>query len=685
MLCWLSMGQLLPLRAEEVPAFNLDPLVVEAARFGRDIMEIPLGVTVLGEQVLQRGHLQLTMAEGVGVVPGVFVLNPDNYAQDTRIAIRGFGARSDFGIRGIRLYLDGLPLTTPDGQGEVDSIDLGSIERLEIIRGPAAALYGAAAGGVLHLVSEEGQGPGFAETRVMVGQTGLLHLQAKMGEGAGSVRPFISLGYVERDGFRDHSETRNVRLNGNIVISVSPAHRFKVIFNWIDFPLQNDPGGLTIGEVRADRRQARDRNLLFDAGEAVRQHRLGLLYSFTGQKDTEWLATLFHSGRSFENRLPFEAGGQVAYARQFSGASLVYRRGGELDPFRLRAGIDLSAQRDDRSNFDNLSGVRGDLALRQLESVLAGGAYLFAELALPAGSTLKAGLRGDEIRFSVTDRLLGDGNDSGDLSFAAISPFLGWWVPFSTKTGGYVSYSTAFETPTTTEFDNPAGGGFNPLLRPQRSRAWEAGLRHAAEFSQVSVQVEASVFLIDEVDGLVPYELEAFPGREFYRNASRTDRMGLEFSASASIGTNWTLAGQLTLSEFHYDRFLREGSDLSGNRLPGIPRSFAGFSLRYDTETGVWAVLESRFVGSLFANDVNSVELDAYSVADLRVGWRWQVGPIECEPFLAISNLFDRRYSGNVRINAAFNRYYEPAPDRFFSFGFRLRIGPTSSKSEMGP
>lgn len=671
---WAVAGSVGPLfgTANSLPeAFDLEPMVVETTRFGVGGFESPTGISELDGADVHRGGLQVTLAESLGLTPGVFVLNPDNYAQDTRIAIRGFGARADFGIRGIRVYADGLPLTTPDGQGEVDSIDLGSTARISVIRGPAAALYGAAAGGVIHLFSEEGTGPGYAESRLTIGETGFKQLQFKGGEGGQGLRHFISLSHLERDGYRAHSETRQFRLNGNVVIQPRPGHRMKWVLNYIDFPLQNDPGGQTWAEYRAGPSLARDRNVAYDAGESVRQYRLGWIYEWAGERDAVWSATLFHANRDFANRLPFESGGQVGFGRDFSGGSVQFRKEGDV--IRVQVGMDIHVQRDARSNFDNLRGLRGPLALRQDEEVQAMGFFAYGEGELSSGGVIHGGVRADEVRFSVRDRFLLDGNDSGRITFDAVSPFLGWRQPLNVGSVLFLNVSKAFETPTTTEFDNPSGGGFNRDLRAQEAVAWEAGWRRNVALSAGSIELEVALFLIEERDGLVPYELEAFPGREFYRNAARSDRQGLELSAVASLGKRWSLSAQLTVSNFTYARYSRDGLDLAGKRLPGIPREFAAVALRHQGEKGFWAHLEGRFVGSLFADDANDTALAQYFVADLKGGWRGTAGKWEYEPFLAISNLFDQRYAANVRINAAFDRFYEGAPGRFVYLGLRLR------------
>lgn len=672
-------GSLLLGQSDEVEGFagdvfELSALTVEGSRFMLDEQTAPVATAKLDGTSIQRTNLQLTLAESLGHVPGVFVLNADNYAQDTRLAIRGFGARSGFGIRGIRLYVDGLPLTTPDGQGEVDSIDLGSTEQIEVLRGVASVLYGAAAGGVLHMQSEEGQGPGFIESRLMAGQSGLKQMQVKLGEGVGDARSLVSLAYVDRSGFRGHSGNRNFRLNGNVIITPAEHHRLKFLFNYIDYPLQNDPGGLTLAEALADPRQARARNVLFDAGESVRQDRVGLVYQLKATDSSHIDLSLFHTQRQFANRLPFESGGQVGYDRAFQGGAFRLHRAG--DWFRIQAGLEVNEQVDDRLNFDNVFGQRGALALNQAERVRATGLFAFADICPGGPLTFHAGSRYDRVGFSVKDAFLADGDDSDSLDFSAHSPFLGMQWNLNSDWHLYLNRSTSFETPTTTEFSNPNGGGFNTDLDPQTATSWEFGFRHSFASPLGKGLLALSAFRIREVDALVPYSLEDFPGRDFFRNAGQTERRGIELHGSMEIIRHWNLSFDFTLSDFKYRAFEVNGVHLQDNHLPGIPKRFAGISLDYENHDGLFFSLSSRFIGSLFADDANQVTTDAYVLTDFKIGKTFAFRNTTVEPFISVSNAFDQRHFGNIRINASFGRYYEPGPGRLVFVGVRLRFSP---------
>jgi iron complex outermembrane receptor protein len=654
---------------EEGEVFEFAPFVV---RVGEEaVPEVPHPLSAVGGETIQRGNRQVALDEALEGIPGVFVLNPHNFAQDTRIAIRGFGARADFGIRGIRLLVDGIPATSPDGQGEVDGIDLGSAGRIRVLRGPASVFYGPASGGVILIDTEQDQGMPFSSARLSLGEDGFRHLQVKAGGQAGDLGALLSLSHFRTDGHRAHSETENRRLNGKITYRSDPGKQLRLVFNVIDYPLQNDPGGLTREEAKRDPARARDRNLQYDAGESVSQQRFGIQYgqSFEGGGNLE--LTVHATRRDFANRLPFSSGGQVELDREVSGARLVLDKPfGELF---LSAGAELGYQDDDRRNFDNLEGQRGERVLDQREEVDNLGFFLYGRGTLPGGWLVSAALRYDTLTFEVTDSLLADGNDSGRIDFTEWSPMLGLSHHLGEGHLLYTNLTTSFETPTTTEFDNPEGGGFNTELDSQLARNVELGLRGRFRVKDLAWDYDLALFRIDIEDLLVPFELPGSPGREFYRNAGEGLRKGLEIAAGTRL-TDWLqVRFDYTYSDFTYENYQTPDGDFSGNRIPGIPRHFGGVSLKVDTRTGFFADWRTTFTGTFYADDANAERISPVSVSRLTLGWRWSEAAWLVEPFLRIDNLFKESYFANIRLNAFGGRHFEPAPGRRIFWGIRLR------------
>ena len=669
LLLLLTGFQVSAIEEEPAPAVELPAYSVGVLRAERSMESLPSSIALVNQTTIQDGTLQLTLNEPFQNIPGVFVLNPYNFAQDTRIAIRGFGARSDFGIRGIRLYVDGIPATTPDGQGEVDGIDLGSAERIEILRGPASSLYGAAAGGVILIETESGPPIPFAETRITAGSYGLFQTQAKAGGQWDDLSTLVSGSYLQYDGYRNHSRTEGARFNSKTEYFVQPESKLTLTVSAIDLPQQDDPGGLTLEEARSDPRQARDRNLSFDGGERVSQERVGASWNQNIGAANELIFRTYYTHRDFANKLPFENGGQVTFNRHFPGAALLFRK--EEGDFRFRTGFDLDTLQDHRKNYDNLEGTRGDLVLDQEEKVNSLGIFLAPEYSLSETLIASAGLRYDNVQFDVEDNFQSDGNDSGSRTFEQLSPMVGLTWELIPSVNLFTNIAQSFETPTTTELDNPDGGGFNSQLEPQTATNFEIGAKGSVAASPIPMRYDLAFFHIDIKNSLVPFELPESPGREFYRNAGSSKRTGFEGFLEVYPTPELSLAVSYTWSDFQYDNYQTDGESFSGNEIPGIPENFGSFVIEYRKPAGFFVRWTTRIVGSFYADDANDTLIESYTTSDLRLGFEQSFGNWTFSPFLGINNVFDESYFGNIRINAFGGRYYEPAPDRNFYGGLQ--------------
>jgi iron complex outermembrane receptor protein len=655
--------------AEEV--YVLPTYTVTATQIEEPELSVPFSVSQIDAGQLQTASTQLSLDESLQTVPGVFVLNPYNFAQDSRIAIRGFGARANFGIRGIRLLVDGIPATTPDGQGSVDGLDLGSAESMQVIRGPASALYGAASGGVILIETERGPETPFMETRWTVGDYGLVQGQLKAGGQVGKLNYLMSATTLDYEGYRANNDTENERINVKFVYELSEASSLSALINLIDFALQNDPGGLTEAEARADPRQARDRNLQYESGESVQQEQFGLIYKRRLNDSHAFELKSYYTHRDFANKLPFLGGGQVAFERDFFGGGALYRFTG--DRFKLAAGIDYDLQDDARENYDNLNGILGPLSLQQNERIESLGLFVSSSYVLTDALTLSTALRQDALEFRVDDSFLGDGDDSGERSFTETSPMAGIIWEVAPAFAVFANAATSFETPTSTELANPIGGGFNPNVGPQTATNFELGVKGLGEFASRRLRYELTAFQIDIQDALVPFELLSSPGRDFYRNAGESSRRGIEAALQFELVEHLSADLSYTWSDFTYDRFNTPSGDFSGNRLPGIPEHFGNLQINYRNDAGVFLKWNTRFTGSLYADDANAETIEAYSVSDLRFGIERTFGAWTFEPFMGINNIFDQVYNANIRINAFGGRYYEPAPERNLYGGLRVR------------
>jgi len=661
----------LPAPASEAPA-DLAPLEVRVTRSPLALADVAGSVTVLDGDDLRRGRAPASLAEALKTVPGLFVQNAGNFSQDARIALRGFGAQAAFGIRGVAIVVDGVPQTLPDGQAQVDSIDLAEVERIEILRGPASVLYGNAAGGVILITTRPAGDRAGATARQDLGEFRRRATRVALSGPVGPVGMRLTAGRFVQDGFRRHAEAEQYRAGLKLDWQPRSATRIDASAGYFEAPEELDPGSLTAQQARATPRAANPANLRFDAGESLEQWRsaVGLRHTFGAQRRHTLGLNGFAFLRDFANRLPFDGGGQVAFERRFAGVDA--RHEVELEAFdrpaRLTGGIDYRVQRDLRERFDNLQGLRGDRVLFQRERVTSLGAYLQAGVEIADGWRLNVGVRFDEVRLDVNDRRPVDGDDSGARTWREASPGAGLTWRVRDDLSLWAGFGTAFQTPTTTELANPEapadGGGFNRALGPETAHSAEFGLRWRPGLGFF----EASVFRARIDDAIASIEVPEFSGtgRDFFANAGRSTRLGAELAAGVSLPAGFELEAGYTGSDFEFDRFTTPEGDFSGNRLPGVPRHRSHFALDYQGARGVDARLALVRVGEFYADNANEAENGARSELELQVGRTWRLGDWRVRGSVGVFNLLDQRYNDNVRVNAFGGRFFEPAPERHF-------------------
>lgn len=653
----------------------LEEIVVEATRLETTLNRVPGAVSVVGIDEIQLARQQLALDEALSRVPGLFMQNRYNFAQDLRLSIRGFGARAAFGIRGVKILVDGIPETLPDGQGAVDSIDIGSASQIEVIRGPSSSLYGNASGGVVSVTSERGPEIPYASARLSTGAYAFRKIQLKSGGQTDRMDYMVSLSDTNIDGYREHNESENLQLNARLNFDLGADANLLTVFNYTDQPVSNDPGGIDAVQAAASPQSARDANVDYDSGEALEQTRVGFVYTLPLAENHELAARSYYVSRDFSTLLPFGDGGAVTIDRKFFGGGISYTYTGMLMgmPDRLIVGYDYDDLDDDRRRYFNDFGTFGALSFDQNESVRTQGVFLQNALSLSDTLELSFGLRYDEIEFGVGDRYLSDGDDSGTQTLDNVSPMLGIVAELTPNMTVYGTLSTAFETPTTTEFANPSGGGgFNPDLDPQEADNVEVGVRGAIG---QRARYDLALFAIDVKDELISYETA---GREYFVNAGKSDRTGLEFSIQGEPVDNLSYVLSYTYSDFTFDQFIdNDGNDFAGNVVPGTPEHLLFGEVSYNHPRGWFGALDFVYVDDQFADNANTAINQSYTVANLRLGFETTIGSFDVSPFIGINNVFDEIYNANLRINAfgppGLERYYEPAPDRNVYGGIELR------------
>lgn len=655
---------------------TLRTAVISATRLPASAGESALALSTLNRNILRNAQAQLSLAESLNAAPGVFTQGDANFSQDLRISIRGFGARAGFGIRGIKLLLDGIPESAPDGQGQVDNIDLAVINRVEVLRGASGGLWGNASGGVLSLETDAipaEKGQYFAETRFAAGSFGFTQLHAKAGARWNKAGVLFSLTRQQIDGYRAQSAMQTTLANAKAAWYPDSSTTLTLLLNFTDSPLAGDPGALNAEQTAADRRAANPNNVKFNAGESLTQGRAALVFEKKWREGQSLRLRSYASGRDFENRLPFQNGGQVAFRRFFAGGGGQYEWAARSAPLRLSAGFDLDRQADQRERFQNMDGERGAQNLDQTELFAGLGFYALAQWKPLHRLTASGGLRYDAVLLLVDDHFLSDGDQSGRQWYRRASPWAGLLLRLKPGLRWYANATTNFETPTLTELsNNPAGtGGFSAGLLPQRTLSVETGLRGTSG----RLEWECALFRARTRDELSPYEIPGQPGRTYYRNAGRVLRQGIELSLACFPFRGLRLLGTYAYSDFKFEQYTTPAGDFAGKRLPVLPQHSGYAELRWQHASGLFVQSGARMTGRVFADDANAAAVDRWASLNLRAGWRKHFQSMSLELFAGTDNAGDARYFNNIRPNAAAGRYYEPAAGRSWLAGVTLRFG----------
>jgi len=643
--------------------FEFKPIHVTAYPLNNTNLNVPLAVSSIGKKHFQYGQKQSALNEALLSVPGLFAMNAENFSQDLRVAIRGFGARAPFGIRGIRILVDGIPETTPDGQAQVDNIDLGFISRAEVFRGSSSALFGNASGGMINLISELPSHTSFYEAGLTAGQFGYQKVQFKTSNTIKNLSYVVHASHNQNIGYRKHSNMKNYILNGKAQLKIDPLSSIRFHVSVANSPTANDPGSLNIDQVKADPRQARDVNVKYQAGESVSQNRLSMVYERQVIPQFHFEGNLHFTNREFANKLPFKGGGQVKLSRIFWGGRLMLNNSGSLlkIPYHLSFGLEIGDQDDKRRRFDNLEGTKGDKTFDQLEQFQNIGAFIQQEWIFNKSFRATFGIRSDINKLKATDRYLNDGDGTGKQTLNNVNPLIGFVYSIRKNINLYGNYSTHFETPTLNELSNnpdpSSSGGFNPGLNPQYAKNVELGLKG---FFNENLFIEMAAFNIDALDEIIPFELPNIPGRTFYRNAGTSFRKGFEFGLNSRLSKGLQMSMAYTYSDFSYGAYQTKSGVFDGNSLPVIPKMLLYGELSYFHISGIYGMIQLQYTGDIYADDANTVKDNAYQLMHMRFGYKKYYSNLMIEPFIGLNNLFNTSYNSNIRMNAWGGRYFEP-------------------------
>lgn len=669
----------------------LPTLHVEATRTDTTYLQTPASVFRVDAPQADISS-QVNLTEVVKGIPSLQIRNRENYAQDLQLSMRGFGARSTFGVRGIRLYVDGIPATMPDGQGQTSNIDLSSLDHVEVLTGPFSSLYGNSSGGTILTSTKEGQG----KDSIELSYSGGSHDKSRAGlvlqggaKGANEPSYVISSSYFDTDGYREHSGAEKVLNNAKLSWNLDDGSKINWVTNYVKIHA-DDPQGLTHDQWNANPKQQVPFLKQFNVRKDIEQTQTGVTWSKPINDKNELYAVAYLGNRqvtqyqsipkSTQDASVNHAGGVIDFERNYYGADFRWT-GKELLPnTTVSVGVALDTMDEDRKGFENFNlvngqpsyGVKGNLRRDEDNTLWNIDPYLQASWQFLPTWRLDTGVRYSNVHYKSEDRYLSNGDDSDKTDYDKVLPSaaLSWQI--LPELMAYVSYAKGFETPTFTEMAYRPDGlsGFNFDLTASTSDTYETGLKsqnHLGDFTLAVFQTKTKDDIVSAGNS---------NGRSTFRNADKTLREGVEFAWNKKLWRDLTATASYTYLDATFDADIPASGSVaqipSGNAIPGIAKNQAYASLAWQPSHGLYGGVDVQYMDKVYVNDTNSDAAPSYSVTSANVGYAWVMGDWKVNSFARVDNLFDKNYAGSVIVNDGNGRYFEPADGRNWSAGLRV-------------
>ncbi|WP_262125212.1 TonB-dependent receptor [Acinetobacter baumannii] len=670
---------------------KLPTLHVEATRTDTGYLQTPASVFRIEAPQVDSSS-QVNVTEVVKGIPSLQIRNRENYAQDLQLSMRGFGARSTFGVRGIRLYVDGIPATMPDGQGQTSNIDLSSLDHVEVLTGPFSSLYGNSSGGTILTSTKEGQG----KDSIELSYSGGSHDKSRAGlvlqggaKGANEPSYIISSSYFDTDGYREHSGAEKVLNNAKLSWNLDDGSKINWVTNYVKIHA-DDPQGLTHDQWNANPKQQVPFLKQFNVRKDIEQTQTGVTWSKPINDKNELYAMAYLGNRqvtqyqsipkSTQDASINHAGGVIDFERNYYGADFRWT-GKELLPnTTLSVGVALDAMDEDRKGFENFNlvngqpsyGVKGNLRRDEDNTLWNIDPYLQASWQFLPTWRLDTGVRYSNVHYKSEDNYLSNGDDSGKTDYDKVLPSVALSWQILPELMAYVSYAKGFETPTFTEMAYRPDGqsGFNFDLTASTSDTYETGLKSQNQLGDFTL----AVFQTKTKDDIV--SAGNSNGRSTFRNADKTLREGVEFAWNKKLWRDLTATASYSYLDATFDADIPALGNIaqvsSGNAIPGIAKNQAYASLAWQPSHGLYGGVDVQYMDKVYVNDTNSDAAPSYSVTSANVGYAWVMGDWKVNSFARVDNLFDKKYAGSVIVNDGNSRYFEPADGRNWSAGLRV-------------
>lgn len=676
---------------QETRRVTLPTIVVTATRRPQRAFDVPASVSAVTLDSTDADRPNINPSESLDSVPGVFARDRQDYAQGEQISIRGFGARSAFGIRGVRLYVDGVPATMPDGQGDLSNFDLSSASRIEVLRGPFSALYGNSSGGVIQLFTADGTPSPEQRLGFEAGSYGMLHADVDARGSAGAFGYNAGVEHLQTPGYRKHSAARRSKGNAKLALDTRAGGKLTLLLNSVALNAL-DPQGLTLSQYDADPRQAAPSAVTYDTRKQVRQNQAGLVWQQSAGTHAQARVLVYAGSRAitqflsvpvFAQASPLSSGGVVDLSTRYGGVDARWSwNGAWLDrPLHFTLGTNWDREDQHRLGYENFVGsqlgVVGALRRNEQDDVYDFDQYAQGTWDFTNRWSLTAGVRHSKVRFGTVDAYVNAANpdDSGRVAYTATTPVAGLLFRATANWHLYASVGRGFETPTFSELAYRADGGAGMAfdLKPARSRNAEIGSKF--RWAHGAGKLDIALFRSTTRDELSVYSSAG--GRTTYQNAGSARRRGFEVNLDAPLARGW----QVHVAWTRLDARFTQVDDCTvacglapGARIPGVPRGQLYGVLQWRGSAGWHAGVNVFASGKVMVNDANSAAAPGYAVVGLDVGRVLRGHGMTLAPFLRVDNLLDRRYVGAIVVDDANGRWFEPAPGRSVLVGVRVRF-----------
>jgi len=682
---------------------NLSPVVITATKSEINSFDVPVSIDVVDKRSIQDGQAQMTLSESLIRVPGITAQSRSQFSQDPQISTRGFGSRSSFGVRGLRIYVDGIPFTMPDGIGQPGNIDLNTVKAIEVMRGPFSSLYGSSSGGVIQLLTEDApKSPLEVSAGMMFGSYGTQKETLRGSGSEGNFEYLVNYSKFETDGYRQNSAADKEQLTAKLKFNLTDSTKVTVMANWMDMNAQ-DPLGLkrtvTVAEpsafaspkavptsaILANTRVSRTNTQAgINLEQVINENNMLNLIVYGGQRDNLQYLSLASNSTT---------GRASSISRDFWGTELRWSNKGEVfsRPYSFTTGLTYGTMEDARKDISATAGVMLSEAsltnVNRRENNIAYNfdQYLQGQLGILDSVDIHAGVRHTRVNLKVEDNLVDltknfntlvnnvlvnakyrDG--SGSVSFEKTTPVIGTVWKVNPQFNLYANYGKGFETPTLIEvaYSGANGSGPNLGLKPSTSDNYEIG---AKAFVGDIARVNAAVFKTETENEIVTSQSGTYA---VYSNAGKTKREGLELSADANLPYNFSLYGAYTYLDAKFTSdYQSSGTPVkSGNKIPGTYRSQVYGEVSWKAPSvGFSTAIEARYNSKVYVDDVNSDIAPSYTIFNLRAVLQQEVNKWRFSEYVRVENLFDKDYIGSVRVNDSNARFFEAAPGRNYLMG----------------